>query len=197
MSLYYPGCVQMPGPTHKVWPEENSCDGVILHSAEGYRAGLESQLRDAEVSWHFTVYQDGTVEQHYPLTASCWHAGSKASNVRLIGVEHEGVAGEPLTAAQLLASVALVRWLQSECGWGQLARGVNLYEHREVNSGTNCPSGRIPWERYTAPADRFTKDDAITLFRYAIGGNGIAPGVTVTALPRSPQGNRVFNVEMP
>ena len=45
--------------------------------------------------------------------------------------------------------------------------------------------------------DRFTETDAITLFRYAIGGNGIAPGVTVTPLARSPQGNRVFNVEMP
>ena len=43
----------------------------------------------------------------------------------------------------------------------------------------------------------FTAEDAITLYRYAVGGNGIAPGVTVTPLARSPQGNRVFNVEMP
>ena len=149
---YYPGAVQQPGPAHKVYTEANRVEGGILHSAEGYRAGLQSQLLTAEVSWHFTIYQDGKVEQHYPLDASCWHAGSKASNLRLIGVEHEGRAGEPLTESQVAASVALVDWLARTAVWPDRARGVRLYEHREVNPATVCPSGRIPWGRYVSTA---------------------------------------------
>lgn len=198
MNLYYPSpCIQMPGPPEKVYPEQNTCEGVILHSAEGYRPGLESQLRDAQVSWHFTVYQDGTVEQHYPVTASCWHAGSAKQNRRLIGVEHEGVAGEPLTEAQADASVRLVGWLASNCGWAVLMRGVNLFEHREVNPQTQCPSGRIPWERYTASPDlpAPTIED-VAAFWQAVANPATRPDVDVDPIPPSRPGWRAFRVEI-
>lgn len=152
-ARYYFGCIQMPGPAGKVYPEDNLVEGVVLHDADGYRTGLEAQMLGAEVSWHFTIYKDGKVEQMYPLTASCWHAGSKEANNRLIGVEHEGRAGEALTEAQVVASVALVDWIAQTAGWPDRARGVRLFEHREVYPGTVCPSGRIPWARYvTVPA---------------------------------------------
>ena len=204
---YYHGATQFPGPTRKVYTEENRVEGVIAHSAEGYRAGLDSQLLTAEVSWHFTIYLDGSVAQHYPLDASCWHAGSKASNIRLIGVEHEGRAGEPLTEAQVVSSVALVDWLAQTAGWPDKARGVRLYEHREVNPATVCPSGRIPWHRYSSVAplpggeflpveDTFTQADAMTLLRFTIGGNGIAPGVTVRPVQPERPNRRAFYVEV-
>ena len=207
MNLYYPApCVQMPGPPEKVYPEQNACEGVILHSAEGYRAGLESQLATAEVSWHFTIYQDGAVEQHYPISASCWHAGSGAQNRRLVGVEHEGVVGQPLTDVQAAASVALVRWLAQECGWAGLTRGVTLYEHREVNTATNCPSGRIPWGRYTAapapealPGGEFLPEadiQDVARFWAAVAGGNVSPDVEIVPLPAKRPGWAAWRVEV-
>ncbi len=153
MSLYYPGCVQMPGPAASQYPDRNSAEGVIEHSAEGYEAGLRAQLAGGQVSWHFTVYRSGRVEQHYALNASCWHAGSKAANARLVGVEHEGVSGQPLTNAQLAASVMLTRWIAAQGGWVPARNGhQTLYEHREVNPATLCPNGRIPWGYYEEAA---------------------------------------------
>lgn len=144
---FYPPAVQRPGPDWKVWPEQNSCEGAILHSLEGSSVAALNQLTGTvSVSWHFTMLKDGSVWQHYPLTASCWHAGGKAANTRLIGVEHEGKAGEPLTEAQTQASVALVRWLSATCGW-PMERHTRLLEHNEVFA-TACPSGRIPWSKY-------------------------------------------------
>lgn len=157
-----PFAIQKPGPANKVWPDVNTVEGVICHSAEGYEAGLWAQLYGPAVSWHFTVLKDGRIFQHYPLTASTWHAGSHGQNARLIGIEHEGVAGEPLTPVQLASSVGLVRWLAGVAQWGRLERGKNLFEHHEVNPSTNCPSGRIPWDKYTmeVPLQKVVNKDA-------------------------------------
>lgn len=153
----YPQAIQRPGPRGKqgylngAFP--NAATGAVLHSAEGGAAGMRAVLSGpTQVSWHFSVLKSGTVYQHYPLEAVCWHAGSPEWNERLVGIEHEGRAGEPLTAAQQGASVALVRWVAQECGWApDWTRGSSqtLYEHRELTT-TSCPSGRIPHEPYVS-----------------------------------------------
>lgn len=146
MRLYYEQAEQIPGPNAAQYAVVNKVEGVILHSMEGYRAGARAQLVSGTVSWHFSVYKDGTVEQHYPLDASCWHAGT-SDNLRLVGVEHEGVAGEPFTEAQFQASYALTKWIAIQGGWG-FKRGETLFEHHEINPRTTCPNGRIPWWRF-------------------------------------------------
>ncbi len=146
----YPGAVDRPGPSWKVWPEANAHIGIIMHSMEGYEAGAWSQLDGtAQASWHFSVMADGRVFQHYSINESPWHAGNKSGNITLIGVEHEGRAGEPLTAVQLDASKALVQWIADTCGWTATRRPSNrtLFEHNEIGS-TTCPNGRIPWGEY-------------------------------------------------
>ena len=203
---YYPGAIQYPGPAGKVYAEANTVDGAILHSMQGSWAGAQTVLYDENVDtsnryraacWHFSILRSGEVYQHYPLDASPFHAGNGVDNRRLIGIEHEGGPpgnlSEPLTAAQTVSSVALVRWIALTAGWEALTRHTRLLEHNETTS-TQCPSGRIDWSRYM---DTFTQEDVITLFKYVVGGNGIAPGVTVTPQPRSPQNNRVFKIEMP
>ena len=126
--------------------------GVVCHSMVGSYAAALGELRNPnrQASWHFSVLKSGLVVQHAELTAQCWHAGS-ARNNDLIGIEHEGGLNpynEPLTPAQLDASVALVRWLAKECPF-PLVRGVGLLEHNEVSgSPTACPSNRIPWDKY-------------------------------------------------
>lgn len=155
----YPAATQHPGPPSKTgYPglSVNACTGVACHSMVGYVGGALAELDKLErrASWHFSVLRDGTVLQHYDSTAIAWHAGSPPWNTRLIGIEHEGgfsPTDEPLTPAQLAASVTLVRWLSATHGF-PLRRGDGLWEHHEIapaTDPTSCPSGRIPWAAYT------------------------------------------------
>ncbi len=164
--MNYPPAVQRPGQAWKQgYPglAVNARRGVICHSMVGRLADALARLDGPDTaSWHFSVAQDGTVYQHYDAMAVCWHAGSRVWNGLLIGVEHEGGApgneSEPLTAAQLAASVALVRWLAANHGFS-LSRArpqKTLWEHNEVYA-TSCPSGRIPWAEYEE--DPMTPDE--------------------------------------
>jgi len=147
----------IPGPSGKQggypsYPYGTAKLGVINHSAEGWRAGLAAVLTNPSAgSWHFTVYRDGSIEQHYDSDAVCWHCGvrpewRKESNATLVGIEHEGVAGMALTEAQYQSSLKVNRWLFEIYKWGQPQLKVNLWEHGWL-SATSCPSGRIPWDR--------------------------------------------------
>jgi len=155
MNLICPFATQNPGPPDLVYPQVNTFSGAILHSAEGHWSGVYGPLdtmRQRRVSWHFSIHQDGYLEQHYALGRSCWHAGNQAANLRLVGIEHEGRVGEALTPLQLAKSIELVRWIAQQGQWDGLQRDGNLFEHREFYA-TSCPSGRIPWERYTEEDD--------------------------------------------
>lgn len=181
MILWYPAATRIPGPVANVYPDANRVAGLINHSSEGHWSNVYGPIDtmiQRGVSWPFSVFRDGHVEQHYPLNASCWHAGSRGWNVRVVGVEHEGVNGEPLTAAQLVASVTLSRWVAKQGGWpmDRIAGPTRtLWEHREV-AQTDCPNGRIPWGYYYEENDVavFNKSDdqvqAITQFITEIRG---------------------------
>ena len=154
----YPGATWRPGPKSKqayTYQSTNVCRGVVCHSMVGDFASAMARLdSDDRASWHFSITQDGRVWQHYDSDAVAWHAGSPYWNGRLIGIEHEGGApgneGEPLTAAQEAASVALVRWLSKTHGFPLVrfdGQSGALFEHRDVYA-TACPSNRIPWAAY-------------------------------------------------
>ena len=202
VGRYYPTpCTQKPGPADHAYLENNTCEGVILHSAGGNWSDVYSPtdtMNQREVSWHFTVYRDGRVQQHYSIAVSCWHAGSGKQNRRLIGVEHEGTG--PLTAAQLASSQALVRWLREQCQWPTLRRGVTMFEHRDVNSGTECPSGRIPWHAYESPivSEVFPEADMddVSAFWQAVISPSSRPDVDVDAIAPSRPGWHAFRVEI-
>ena len=149
-----------PGPANKVNGGVNQVRGIFLHSADGFEPGLWGNLaRNAgdgkDVSWHLSNLFDGTLHQHYPLTAQCWHA--TAANNNYVGMEHEGKPpGNPsLTPAQLLTSKRVVAEIAAWKGWtpsrpkSEADTTHTLWEHKEVTrlggSGTDCPSGRIPW----------------------------------------------------
>lgn len=148
---WYPAATRHPGPSWKV-RGSSAVRGFVGHSAEGPLHALFSELArtDRDAAWHFSIAKDGRVYQHFAVDQMVWHGGSARAH-QMVGAEHEGVAGQPLTAAQRDASVALVRWLGAEWGWGTLKRRVNLWEHREVSDRvTQCPSGRIPWAAYVS-----------------------------------------------
>lgn len=149
--MIYPPATQFPGPAEKQGYLDltvNRQQGVVCHSMVGGYMGAMARLFSPDrASWHFSIRKTGECVQHYRTGEITWHAGSPRWNKQLIGIEHEGGApgneSEPLTPAQLVASVTLVRWLARECGF-PLIRRVGLWEHNEL-SGTQCPSGRIPW----------------------------------------------------
>ena len=154
MSEWYPAALIRLGPKDKVTGKRNANRGAVLHSMVGYFAGAMAEFdrTSRRASWHFSIRQDGTVYQHYPLTASTWHAGSDGANNQYIGIEHEGgfsPTDEPLTAAQINASVTLVKWIAAQGKWTPSRTSKKtLFEHRELSS-TLCPSSRIPWDAYT------------------------------------------------
>lgn len=144
MLLWYPQAEAYPGPSNKQDNGENALQGVIVHSAEGSTNSAIIQLFSAfRVSWHFTVSKDGSVKQHYPLTTITWHA--RDANLYYVGIEEEGIAGEPLTELQLHATVHLIHWISVQTGWDDVRWGDQLREHNEFVA-TACPSGRIPWD---------------------------------------------------
>lgn len=143
------------------WLPMSYKEGEVKHSAEGGLAAafgvLDSPHREA--SWHFTLPKQGPVRyyQHYELEDICWHCGvpgderhdtSYVGNITLIGSEHEGVAGEPLTPWQVENTILLSRELRKvlpNYGNQVLQLRRNLWEHGWL-SNTSCPSGRIPWQ---------------------------------------------------
>lgn len=164
--------IRKPGPAHKVNGGRNSAIGIFCHSAEGYANGLWSQLTNAPVSWHLSNLFDGSLYQHYPLTAQCWHA--TAANNHFIGMEHEGrVPNEPtLTDAQVVTTRRVIAELAAWKGWtpsrptGPTDTTHTLWEHREVvrlgGTSSSCPSGRIPWDKILEDEDEMKRHNALS-----------------------------------
>jgi len=127
--------------------------GEIKHSMVGpFYAALGTLLSlSNNTSWHFSVLQNGTVYQHYPLETIAWHAGFMA-DLAYIGVEHEGGPLGPrvsqlLTKPQYQSTLRLTRELRRLLPHlGPPSRETNLREHKEFMA-TACPSERIPWDR--------------------------------------------------
>lgn len=193
MAEWYPAAqLQYAGPEFKQYPKPNAVDGVVLHSMVGGLVGAFAELlrADRKASWCFSVAKSGVVYQHYPLTASTWHAGSQRMNEKYVGIEHEGGPigneSEPLTPAQLDASVKLVWWIAQQGGWTpSRTTAQTLFEHNEVapaSSPTACPSDRIPWSAYTAapPVDPFPSPVVKIAVRGPHGLLELPPGKWVT-----------------
>ena len=124
--------------------------GICAHSMEGSLAAAFGRLDnpDEDASWHFSVAKDGSVYQHVDTSNIAWANGSYDANRRFWCIEHEGVAGEPLTPQQLTETTVLMAWLLEQGGLMPV-RQQTLWEHNEMTafgaSPTACPSGRIPW----------------------------------------------------
>lgn len=164
MDEWCPFAVRRDGPDRKVgYPAYGTSGpkrGEVKHSAEGRWGGIHQVLDGTRpASWQFTIGYD-RIEQHYPLSTHCWHAGDVdddggvAANLELIGVEHLGVTGEPLTEWQVDATVRVTKWASAQFMrdsydlYPKQDRVWTLAEHNQVsNLPTACPSGRIPWLR--------------------------------------------------
>ncbi len=190
MELWMPGAVIIKGVDSVTgydaygWGNEGPKRGDVKHSAEGWRTALRSIIVNGQKSWHFTVLTDGVIWQHFPIDRHCWHAtdtddddGVKA-NLDLVGIEHEGVAGQELTAEQVQSTVEISRFCAEQYNRDSnytrhpiySADGWALVEHNEVgNTPTACPSDRIPWDLVL---EGLGGDEEEELFQLVEEGNG-------------------------
>ena len=138
-----------PGYTGYSFDPDRGLDEILYivnHSGEGYASYLVKGYRPGEpASWTFSNLYDGTLYQHAPLEALTYTSGSYEANRDGIGREHEGVTGEPLTAAQVATDRKLDAELAKLCpNLRPLVKGQGYREHSELTGGaTSCPSGRI------------------------------------------------------
>lgn len=144
---------RLDGPDGKTYPEANQIRGIALHSMEGSYAGSLAELTrpERQASWHFSLRADGSLIQHYPITASCWASGNKIANTRLVAIELEGKAGTPITTVQVVILRRVIREIGVHAGWvaTRAETGRTIWQHNEVwnwgwpNAGaTACPSNR-------------------------------------------------------
>ncbi len=179
MTLWYPRAIRRDGPAGRVSGPRTPKYGAIYHSMVG-------KVRPAQTghSWQFSVFKNGTVEQHYPVTAWCWHSGDRddpagdiTNNRDLFGIEHEGGPigneSEPLTARQLAATIDLTAWAIAEGHISNLSRSGDrrgLWEHNEIpEASTACPSNRIPWG---VIIERATKEEDSMAALFKVSGRG-------------------------
>lgn len=162
-----------PGPAFKVYNTINIGVGVVWHSMEGWYEGSLRELDNPErqASWQFSLKLDGTLVQHYPITASCWSSGNGLANTHWWSVELEGLFSMPINEEQACTAGYLIEEWEAWSGQVATRQGDllalafggtlrTMLEHREVdtlatpNAGdTACPS-----ERY-APLWAALEDD--------------------------------------
>jgi len=162
--LWLPFCTRRPGPDWKQGypgiPKRSldQIEGEAKHSAEGGRASMYAVLDGPRTaSWTFSVFKVGPPDQHYPLESVPWTNGSPMANLKFIGEEHEGIAGEELNGNQVQWTAQVTSSIRELCPAVKAnppTRRVNLWEHRELTiygaDPTACPSGRIPWQAIIA-----------------------------------------------
>lgn len=203
---WYPKAEVLLGPSWKRHGT-NTNDGAVLHSAVGFLAGLIGELTGPkDKGWHFSVLQSGRVLQRYPLDAQVYHCSNTTGNAKYIGIEHEGgfdPVDEPLTPAQLAASIDLVKWIAEQGQW-KPTRDLNktLWEHRELAlRPTQCPSGRIPWKTILAGLGPQMSPpmglmDATKIYAKVAGANPAGVKITPKEMTTNPV-RKVYEVEVP
>lgn len=97
-------------------------DMVVIHTTQGSYSGAVSWMQNcsSEVSAHYVVRSsDGAITQMVQHEDVAWHAGHWDTNVRSIGIEHEGYVEDPsawYTDNMYRASAALVSALCDQYG---------------------------------------------------------------------------------
>ena len=108
-------------------------------------------LRDVSVSAHFFIRRDGHCIQFVSCRERAWHAGGSAwrgrpnCNDYSVGIELEGLEGEPFDAAQY---AALCELLHAVAGQG---RCLEVAGHEHVSAGRKAdPGAGFEWAQLIA-----------------------------------------------
>lgn len=134
---WWTGAQRLRSPNHGPRPAGATVDLVVLHSISlppGAYGGRHidalftntldwsahpsfEAIRGLQVSAHFVVRRDGAVQQFVSTDRRAWHAGVSAwrgrpnCNDYSVGIELEGLEGDPFEPAQYAALVPLLQAL--------------------------------------------------------------------------------------
>lgn len=144
-------------PSPNFWQGRNGHKpiAIVIHMTEGAFAGALSWLtrKQSQVSAHYLIGRDGTVVQLVADENTAWHAGRvheptwkllKAGvnpNYYTIGIEHENLAGEPMSPQQWEASTKLILELSKK--WGIPLDEDHIVKHRSIFARKSCPGRGI------------------------------------------------------
>jgi N-acetylmuramoyl-L-alanine amidase/Bacterial Ig domain len=145
-----------------------SIDRVVVHVTEGSFWGSVAWLQNprAHASSHFVVSRGGKIVQLVHLSDVAWHAGHWGTNVRSVGVEHEGYTYGPhgFTQPQYHASAKLTAWVARRALMPINRR--TIIGHHEVPDGRG---GRGGASHHTDPGPRWRWGHYLALVRRYAG----------------------------
>jgi hypothetical protein len=135
----------------------------VIHWMVGHLAGTDRAFQNPsyEVATHYGI-EGNELHQYVEEGDKAWGNGHPHANKFGISVEHAGGWTQPdgslakpspethATSARLLAH------LSQKYGWGELKKGVNVFEHNDF-SATACP-GSTDVEGIIAEANRILKE---------------------------------------
>ena len=145
-----------------------SIDRIVIHVTEGSFWGSVAWLRNprAHASSHFVVSRGGRIVQLVHLSDIAWHAGNWGTNVRSVGVEHEGFTYGPdgFTERQYRSSARLTAWIAR--------RALMPINRRTIIGHANVPDGRGGYggsSNHTDPGPRWRWGYYLALVRRYAG----------------------------
>lgn len=149
----------IPNLTKRILPINHTAgrprpvDQLVIHVTEGNASSVRSWFaaKQAQVSAHYMVCVDGSIDQFVAEEDQAWHAGRVDHptaplvlerphvnpNEYSIGIEHEGDGTKPLTAPQRIASVELIRDICRRRSIPIDRR--HIVGHHEIYSLKTCP----------------------------------------------------------
>ncbi len=161
-----------PSPNHGPRPDGAQIDLIVLHSISlppGVYGGPEveqlftntldwdahpyfGQIRGMEVSAHFFIRRDGELVQFVDADARAWHAGASCwrgrdnCNDDSIGIELEGLEGEPFETAQYATLGQLCHQLRARYPVAHIAGHEHIAPGRKLDPGPGFDWARLQHE---------------------------------------------------
>jgi N-acetylmuramoyl-L-alanine amidase len=163
--------IQSPSPNYGYPRGQSGRNGqhiqaICDHIMQGHMAGYFEVLDDPNGNAaNYSIGRDGVIRQHVmdwcaawcngpmhspdlsvPFIANCYHHHINP-NLLTVSIEHEGMSGELLTDAQLLATIALHKHLCAEHHIpADRQHIVGHYQIDGINKA-RCPGTAFPWLR--------------------------------------------------
>ncbi len=148
-------------------------EAIVIHIMDGSFAAGESVFADptTQKSAHYGISREGVVHQYVHEGDTAFHAGIVVEptwdllkpgvnpNFYTVGIEHEGLAIDVWTEAQMEASAALVEQIGTR--WGILLDGEHVIRHHQIRATKTCPGGLDVGQLLVSVQSAVTKAHAV------------------------------------
>jgi len=166
--------IRLPSHPQKVYSQPNSGEWITVHSVVGTLKTGQVPARflsddrvigdparftdNAAASVMFILYEDGTLGQCYPVTASTWTSGGREANTRSWAIEASGGGkpnyGEKLTRPAADTFIRLVREYETFTG-----RKAVIKQHKDVAAEFGYDATACASDRYSEAVARLAEPE--------------------------------------